>query len=288
MGSIVKFLGGLGNQMFQYAFLEALDKHTGEVNKVDLHWYDINDQHNGFELDRVFGIALDDRVASYYEIHKLGYYECKILSKLMKLFSSHIIDWQSPYESITYNSKVFGLGDNYYIGYWQSEKYFFDISEKIREKFQFQNIDDKNKSLANKLLKSKSVSVHIRRGDYVNNKLYEGICTDEYYNKAMNLAKEILGNDVEFYVFSNDVSWCKSNLTHKNCKFIDYNNGMDSYKDMYLMTRCNINIIANSSFSWWGAWLNTRSDKIVLTPSLWMNIDVDGTIDVVPDRWIRI
>ena len=139
------------------------------------------------------------------------------------------------------------------------------------------------------IIKSKQspISIHVRRDDYLSSKYvsgFGGICTIEYYNKAVERIKEEVIDPV-FYIFSDDINWCRENLKLEQGVFIDWNTGKESWQDMFLMSQCKHNIIANSSFSWWGAWLNSNSEKIVIAPRIWWNGLKD---DVVPDSWIRI
>ena len=129
----------------------------------------------------------------------------------------------------------------------------------------------------------------MRRGDYINNTLYGNICTKDYYLKAIERIKEIKEIDT-FCVFSNDIMWCKENLSsflnECNVIYVDWNHGKNSYQDIYLMSQCNNNIIANSSFSWWGAWLNQNIDKTVICPKKWNNIP--NSLFEMPDDWVKI
>ena len=141
-----------------------------------------------------------------------------------------------------------------------------------------------------KIRQHKSVSIHVRRGDYVNHPLFGGICDKAYYQRAITYIQE--KTDCDYYIiFSNDIKWCEENLSAllmgKNVVFVNWNKGKDSYQDMYLMSRCNYNIIANSSFSWWGAWLNNNPEKIVVAPKIWMKV-LDNDFDIIPTSWIRI
>lgn len=139
-----------------------------------------------------------------------------------------------------------------------------------------------------RIIETNSVSIHIRRGDYlseINQGLYGGICTEMYYAKAITYICNKI-DQPSFFVFSNEIDWVKNNVDIPNPTYIDFNNGADSWQDMFLMSQCKHNIIANSSFSWWGAWLNRNTNKIVITPSRFINLEEDS--DIIPDAWIRI
>lgn len=272
--------GGLGNQMFQYALYLAL-KDKGRDIMLDNSLYSHVEMHYGYELKRCFG--LNDPPTQGGKLHLL------FLRILLKLKPKKIL-YQ---DTLEYNENVFTTRCNYISGYWQSEKYFCQIENIIRATFEFKSIDAYNKNLAEEINSQNSVSIHLRRGDYLGNSLYSGICADEYYMKAID---EIVINvkkndDLFFYVFSDDKEYASEFINKLNypARLIDFNKGEDSYKDMYLMSQCKHNIIANSSFSWWGAWLNTYSDKIVVAPQKWFNIENENHYrDIVPDNWIKI
>ena len=180
----------------------------------------------------------------------------------------------------TYNKLVFSEGNKYYDGYWQNYKYFIEYKNEILEAFRFKMpINEQSKLLAEELKnKSNTISLHVRRGDYLKAKNYAGLCGLEYYKKAI---AHILANtqSPSFYIFSDDIEWCKENISpllgNNEYKYIDFNRGCDSPLDMMLMSLCHHNIIANSSFSWWGAFLNKHNDKIVCAPEKWTNTKVN-------------
>ena len=180
--------------------------------------------------------------------------------------------------------------DGFYDGYWQNENNFLPIRDKILEVFSFPQFNDKrNIELAELITNKRAVSCHVRRGDYLKDPLY-GVCTSEYYVKAIDEINRKVSPDL-YCVFSDDVKWCKENLGEiigkdKEIVFVDWNKGENSFRDMQLMSLCNHNIIANSSFSWWGAWLNNHDDKVVVAPNIWMNKPVVN--DPLCDSWIKI
>ncbi|MHB9140352.1 MAG: alpha-1,2-fucosyltransferase [Paludibacter sp.] len=272
--------GGLGNQMFQYALYLAL-KNKGRNVKLDTSLYSYLKMHNGYELERCFGINEQPALEN-----KLGIFKLRLLLKFKPRF--FVFNDKSHFDE-----KIFLTKCNYLTGYWQSEKYFKSIENRIREAFIFKNIDVDNKTLANEILSVNSISLHIRRGDYVGNNIYSGVCTEEYYMNAVEQMRSKIAStqDVIFYVFTDDKDFasqfiCKLNLS---AKLIDINTGMNSNKDMFLMSQCKYNIIANSSFSWWGAWLNNYPDKIVIAPQKWFGLgNEDCYKDVVPEKWIKL
>lgn len=268
---IVKFKGGLGNQMFQYAFMEAL-RHKGREVAADLQYYDLNDTDTDrpFILNQIFNNI------------SLGEWKENDRSMLQKFIEKQYCIFQP---------EVFSASDRIYLGYWQSEKYFKDISEQIQKKYLF-HVNDLRLSAFGDDLQKSTFSIHVRRGDYLINdfcsQLYGGICTMNYYQNAMNYIEEHIEKP-RFLVFTDDVKWVTEQFNSYPNVMIFNRNGFDSYEDwydMYLMTRCRGNIIANSSFSWWGAWLNSNYNKIVIAPKTWLNNY--STDDVWCDEWIQI
>lgn len=269
----------LGNQMFQYALYRKL-RHLGRKVKLDLQYYQQRPKHYGLDI---FGLQPDIATTKEISISKDEYRS--IFSRLRRKFfgkRKSIVD-EIHSNIMNFNSKVFDLKTGYLYGYWQSEKYFSDIRSTLLQEFQFPVVNDiKNKELLKTIQSSISVSIHVRRGDYIGG---FPLMSEVYYQNAMNYFMEKYGN-IFFVVFSNDVAWCKSNIKFNNGVYVDWNNGKDSWKDMYLMTQCKHNIIANSSFSWWGAWLNQNQNKVVIAPNKWFYHKV--TPDIYCENWRTI
>lgn len=275
MINVIKFQGGLGNQMFQYAMYIALRKRK----PYSLFFFDIGGStgcHNGFELPSIFPSISLSRATWYNRIR----YRMPFIFK-------HLITLKQPNSLTFYPEFLQEKNDAIYDGFWQSEQYFQDVTETIHRRFSFNEIllNNKTLELRNKLLtETESVSIHIRRGDYLS-ETFRLTCNLEYYKKAISLISKKLSNP-HFYFFSDDIAWVKENIPIPNAIFIDWNTSKDSWQDMYLMSHCKHNIVANSSFSWWGAWLNKNESKIVIAPSLWFD---DGSIqDVHPRTWVLI
>jgi hypothetical protein len=272
--------GGLGNQMFQYALYLAL-KEKGRNVKLDTSLYSHVKMHNGYELNRSFGI--NEPVFNSSKVHLF------FLRLLLKIRPKILLKKDVSH----FDEKVFATRSFYFHGYWQSEKYFKFIEDLIRDTFIFQNIDEENKMLAEEISSVNSISLHIRRGDYLENSIYSGVCTEEYYMNAVEqMLSEIASTqNLKFFVFSDDKAYATHFMSKLNfpTKLVDSNNDMDSYKDMFLMSQCKHNIIANSSFSWWGAWLNNNPNKIVIAPKKWFGSgSEDNYKDIVPETWIKI
>lgn len=288
---IVNILGGLGNQMFVYAMYIALrEAHPNEKILLCRRSYNGYPLHNGYELDRIFGVNAPE--SSILQLAKVSYpffnYKTwQIMSHFFpkrKSMTSGTTQIPFDYNEVTRNDNVF------YDGYWQNEKFFEPVREKIIETFTFSSFeDDKNKELASKLKNKRAVSCHVRRGDYLKDPVM-CVCSSDYYARSIEQIKKVADPDL-YCIFSDDISWCKDNLfgligEGKEVIFVDWNKGKESYRDIQLMSLCHYNIIANSSFSWWGAWLNNHDDKVVLVPEIWMNKPLVN--DPICDSWKRV
>lgn len=281
---IIEISGGLGNQMFQYALGQKFISMGKEV-KYDLSFYNERVQTlREFELD-IFHI--DCPVATSNELFYFG----KGFS-LASRFKQRIgWDKRNIYEEdldLGYQPQIFGLDNIYLTGYWQSEKYFENIRQRILELYTFSGkLGYENKRFLDKIENSNSVSLHVRRGDYLNEenvKIYGGICTINYYKNAIKYISDRFEKPV-FFVFTNDLEWVKNELDIPNKVIVDCNSGSLSYWDMYLMSKCKANIVANSSFSWWGAWLNQHSNRVVVSPRRWFNNHEQTS--TLCDDWVR-
>lgn len=176
-----------------------------------------------------------------------------------------------------------------YRGTWQSPLYFKGVENDVRLAFRFDvsKLNDTTKSLLDMIRTCNSVSLHIRRNDYLSDGYalgFGGICTPDYYHRATSYIQQRIVQP-RFIIFSDDIGWCQNNLDIPEAVYVDCNYGSESWQDMFLMSQCKHNIIANSSFSWWGAWLNAHPDKIVIAPDKWWHGIND---DVVPPEWIRL
>lgn len=281
---IVKFLGGLGNQMFQFAFYKALEKRN-KIVRADTTGFNSYKLRN-FELEEVFDINLNK--ASKLKIRlcnpEIRDWPTRKLRRIMGLKNAYSAE-NTPF---CYDARLFlDQGTKLYWGYWQDQSYFIDIEDQIREDFKFiKPLNSKNSALLMEIQQSNSVSIHIRRGDYLQEELLGGLCSIDYYQRAI----ELISGKIEqpsFFIFSDDINWCKENLHIKHPKtFVTGNYGEKSYIDMQLMSNCNHNIIANSSFSWWAAWLNRHPQKIVIAPKKWINNDLPNLI--VPLSWTKL
>lgn len=286
---IVRLIGGLGNQMFQYAFaLVCKELFPQEEIKIDVTAFKGYPLHEGYQIEKLFGAKLSK--ASKKEILKLNYpffhYRLWQIGKNLLPMPSNV-KWEK--KEMVYDDTVFEHNsDVYYEGYWQCEEYFSRFKSLILKSYIFPSLDKKNSRFISKYKNQEIVSLHIRRGDYLKNPLFKGLTELNYYRDAIIKIMSQANID-KFIVFSNDIEWCKKNIIpicDGKCVFVDWNKGEDSFRDMQLMSLCNHNIIANSSFSWWGAWLNQNPDKIVIAPKKWIN-RISPT-DIVPKSWLKI
>ncbi len=283
---ISKINGGLGNQMFQYAAGKALAQVKNTFLKLDVSQFD-REKLRSFDL-----LAFDTNImfATRSEIDNL--LPSHNFEKALQYFSPYNKRTYYREKSFSFNNTFLKLGKNVYLkGYFQSEKYFSSEKDIIRNEFIFKpNLISHLSSLVYQLKNFNSISIHVRRGDFSKDPEiaeYHGTLEKDYYNKAIDLLRSKLSDPV-FYFFSDDINWVKENLTYPNSVFVSDNITKNHFEDMYLMSQCRHNIIANSSFSWWGAWLNSNPDKIVIAPEKWFNEGPKDTQDIVPEEWIKI
>ncbi|MDP3946424.1 MAG: alpha-1,2-fucosyltransferase [Lutibacter sp.] len=279
--------GGLGNQMFQY----AIAKNISILNNVCFK-LDVAKMNNSYLRDyslKKFNIS--NVIASLEEVkkfHKNKYYNY-ILRELQQ---KNILLGNKYYEKLEliFDKKVLSLQSGYLEGYWQSFKYFENIRDVLLKDFTLaEEMNFENKLIYNEIISTNSISIHIRRGDYIsnskNNKIYN-VFGLEYYNKAIDfITKQI--NNPYFYVFSDDLEWASKYLNLSNVTYVGINSSKNPENDLVLMSYCKHNIIANSTFSWWAAWLNQNQNKIIIAPKKWMST-VNNLDDLYPQTWIRM
>lgn len=293
---IVKLIGGLGNQMFQYAFAKHLSVKHGVELKLDVT--SLNNKSLGGDFTiRDLGLNHFNTKPVFANDAELKVYSKSKFSKILDLiylnlpFKLNKLYVREPFFSF-YKKAMKAPEDCYIDGYWQSENYFKDIRKELLNDFALiSEVSVETKKLAEKIKSEQSVSIHVRRGDYIsiaeNQNIYS-ICNEDYYLAAMNKIAAV-NNDVIFYVFSDEPEWFKASVHSKyNVHFVTHNSGSNSYQDLYLMNLCKHNIIANSSFSWWGAWLNMNAEKIVIAPKSWFKNNSKDTRDLIPKSWIQL
>lgn len=290
---IVKLMGGLGNQMFQYAAGRALSLHHQCILKIDLNFLlDRRPREQGFVYrDYDLGIFnIDPAIANEQEIKKLiGEPGRKKTDKIIAaLLGRKHNFFKEP--SFNFYPNFFQLVMPVYLeGYWQSEKYFQRYEQQIRKDFTFRYIPSQAIQLmAEKIQRTRSVCVNVRRGDFVTNPLH-GTASIEYYRHAAKNIESRIASP-EYFVFSDDIEWCKVNLSFSApVHFISHEYAGNKFSDyLYLMTCCSHFIIPNSSFAWWAAWLNNNPDKIIIAPKKWFNKGPKDTQDLIPESWITL
>lgn len=317
---IVRIKGGIGNQLFQYAFGIKLSNFNAEI-KFDLSDYDIYTKKDKFGVKyRLDKFNTNMKIATEQEILKIKGKEKKsklnnkimynfgLLSKIYRMFywrydrimyTRRRVIIEKPYKFKTQNVK----DNKYFDGYWAKYKYFEDIRDFLLKKLKLNNEyqTNKYKELKERIANQEnSISVHLRKwgGDKAKEANHEqieldvfGVLPFDYYIKAVRYIEERINNP-NFYIFSDDIEWAKKNLKiNDNHKFINLGSEGD-YLELKLMSYCKHNIIANSTFSWWSAWLNENPDKIVIAPKRWYNnLNFQKQYEknhFIPKEWIKL
>jgi hypothetical protein len=274
-----RFLGYTGNQMFQYAIGRAIALRLGTDVAIDDRRAlakGMGSICNIFDLPHV---RPDNMPPSEHE-NKLRFLLWRYLGSSPKYIRE---------KGLGFDQGFHRWGDDVYLhGYWQSEKYFTDIEKQLRQDFAFPAPTGRNAELSDEIQSGTSISLHVRRGDYLNFSAHT-VCSQEYYQAAV---KELLGKvegDPRIYVFSDDPEWARENLKFSvSTEVVDHNSGAADFEDMRLMSLYKHNIIANSSFSWWGAWLNANKQKHVIAPKDWFGDPKMNNPDIAPQQWLRI
>lgn len=287
---ITHVIGGLGNQMFQYAAGRALSLERRQPLRLDISGYRGYKLHDGFELHGIFecpaAVATEEEVQSI-----LGWQSPAAIRRVMlRPYLAFIRKGGLVVEPhFHYWPGIKNAPDDCYLaGYWQSEKYFQEVASVIRTDFTFKSpLTGLNAVLADKINNVNAVSIHVRRGDYVSNPknvARYGSCTEDYYQAAVRYISESVKKPF-YFIFSDDISWVKDHFKiDLPCQYVDHNSGNESHNDMCLMSLCRHHIIANSTFGWWAAWLNPSPDKIVVAPKKWFihEVNID---DLYPKGW---
>ena len=281
--------------MFQYALVSAF---RAQGLRAILFISEANAHHNGYELENVF-----PAVKPYQGMSRFGTFYYTLLGRLRKnrfifrrKFPHRILFF--PFERVCpeinfkFYPSVFSkpAKKQYFSGAFQSYRYFEDYRQKLLKEFAFDTtkLSEQTKHMAIKINATNSVSIHVRRGDYMSPLWYENlgcICDIAYYQRAIAEMERHV-KEPHYFVFSDDIDYVRDNLKLPNAEYVNFNHATDSWQDMYLISQCRHHIIANSSFSWWGAWLDKSDEKVVIAPNKWWaSLDHD---DVVPPAWIRL
>ncbi len=283
---IIHVMGGLGNQLYQYAMYEKLKK-LGKDVKLDLFDYKEakGDEREWRDLELEYFPGLDYDVCQLSErtlfLDNSRNFFARVRRKLFGRKDRTIRETDS------YMPELFDMDDVYLHGFWNSEKYYADMIPELQRKIIFPpSGNEKNINCIKEMERVNSVSIHIRRSDYLQvagGKRYMGICTDEYYKGAMDYIEKHVENPV-YYIFSDDEEYAREHFSENNMNVVYWNKGKDSFYDMQLMSCCKHNICANSTFSLWGARLNTYKDKIMIRPLRHDNYD-ESSPDKIKDEW---
>lgn len=289
---VVKLQGGLGNQMFQYAFAKSVARFYKTRFLLDTDFLldrDRNTHGRGAhfvfrDLDlTIFKAQLPlakKNIEQDYLYTKKSFREVLHLTNKKKHYGEY------PF---SFNKEVYIKNSStYFFGYWQSEKYFAKIATEIREDFTLkQPVLKSSLELYNHIASKTAVCINFRRNDFLNNAL--GVTSMEYYQKAIDYITNHI-TDPYFFVFSDDITWCQQNFSiNKPFFIIDHSHKGDKFGNYFLlMQSCKHFIIPNSSFAWWAAWLCTYTGKIVIAPDVWFNHASHDTSDLTPEEWIRL
>jgi hypothetical protein len=297
---IIRMTGGLGNQMFQYAAGRAASLQNDSSLVLDTYFYGIKEGKVAHEKELALNvfpeiekqkltsinnqISIDIHAAGHSRIQR-AYNRIRRYIGLQPTYKKFEEQQLLTYEPAFHKQKANTL---YLAGDWQNELYFNSYREIIRKDFTFPTLalNSINGQLLSTITTHNAVSIHVRRGDYISSATHMPT-SEDYYKQAVAFILNKVSNPV-FFVFSDDIEWCKKNLNLPNSYFISHNTGGDSYIDMQLMSNCKHNIIANSSFSWWGAWLNNKPEKIIIAPKIWLKkLNVESS-NVIPSSWVII
>jgi hypothetical protein len=272
-------MGGLGNQMFQYAVARNLSlKHNVEL-KIDLSF--LNNRNMGSNF--------------VYRDYDLNLFNIKPDFEID--FSKRIVHSNQPHfhYSKSYIDSISNLlleGNSVLLdGYWQSPFFFSEFEEEIRKDFEFinkvENETGEIKEMLNLIESTNSVMLNVRRTDYLNTS-FHGVMGMDYLNKAKDIIEQKVENP-HYFIFSDDVNWCKENINFENMTLVDHRYKGEKFGYyLQLMSKCKHFIIPNSTFAWWAAWLNTNDSKVVIAPKQWFTDSKINTNDIIPSDWIRI
>lgn len=285
---IVNLKGGLGNQMFQYALGRTLALKNNDVLKLDTESLsqakELGNIYRPFDLE-VF--TIEKNIASPEEIALLKYPH-GVFSKLTDQFKRKVL----RQSNVVFNKKVTTLtGDQYLDGYWQSPRYFESIRPTLLADFTLREaLSSSGQARQEQIKNTNSVSIHVRRGDYIQNPRVlreNGICSVSYYTGAIALIEETQ-KEVTYFIFSDDIAWVKENLPLSNAMVVYVEDKtLTAPQELYLMSQCKHNIIANSSFSWWAAWLNQNERKVIVAPTPWFDT-VTFDKNLIPASWTQL
>jgi len=289
---ISRLVGGLGNQMFQYAAGLRLASARNTELKLDLSAFDEQTMQTprSYELG---AFAVTAELASPEEVAALVKGSGRLLGRLATRWSRDRFSSRAVERAFHFDPGVLSLSDGVVLrGYWQSERYFSDVADRVRREFCWKREPTgTNAAMIADIARCNSVSLHIRRGDYLTNpdaREMHGVCSVDYYQRAVAHIVDRV-SDPTFFLFSDEPDWVRENLELRaSVRLVDHNGPDAGSEDLRLMSRCSHHIVANSTFSWWGAWLNPNPEKIVIAPKQWFADDSIDTSDLLPASWVRL
>ncbi len=291
---VIILFNGLGNQMSQYAFY--LNKKRISESTRFLFSKKSANIHNGYELGNVFGIVYDESAINkiLYFIYRIVSYKkytyiSKPIIRILNFLGIAIVNENDDYN---FKSEYLQLskGIKFYVGGWHSEKYFIDIKDIVLNTFKFNlnNIGKENMEVLKQIKTSNSVSVHVRRGDFMDPNNYKklgAVCTLNYFMSAIEKMKSLVDSP-HFFFFTNDNAWVSKNFNGPDYTLINLNTNSDAWKDMFLISSCKHHINSNGSFSWWSAWLDVNRQPIVIVPKNF--ISGKHFEDIYPKSWTQL
>lgn len=276
---VTRFHGRTGNQMFQYAVGRALSLKLGTSLALDDRLAIARGERS---ITRIFALDVEKNPDLPPASHtaKFAHFWWRYFGNSPRYVREN---------GLSFDPTILEMKDDVYLhGYWQSEKYFSDYIKEIRSDFAFPKATGRNAELIDEIDGCTSVSLHLRRGDYVANETY-AVCNQNYYDRALKILCDSIPDEIHLYVFSDEPDWARQNLILPGSPvFVDHNGEQSDFEDMRLMSRCKHNIIANSSFSWWGAWLGNPAKRTVIAPKNWFALSKMSNPDIWAQGWTAI
>ena len=281
-------MGGLGNQMAQYAFGKMVAIFTDMPLKFDTAYFRDKNKEHEYGLDKLSIKGIE--FATFFDIIRVKSPIPKYIPQPSSYFTEKTLAYDNSIVDKV-NKMIFLKESTYFDGYWLNERYFYMIRDTLIQSFMpTAQISEANKAIMTEIANTNSITIHIRRGNYVtkpNVSDFLGACDIVYYQRAIAYIEERIENP-HYFIFSNDPAWAQENLKLKNPATLITNNANEPQEDLRLMSICKHFIIANSSFSWWSAWLSQNPDKIVVTPAPWfLNKQANEQFEI-PTGWLKI
>jgi hypothetical protein len=297
---LLRLQGGLGNQMFQYAFAKACSLRLKQPLKLDLSL--LGEKAEPTTVVRHFDLDIFQITESFALMDEIEYFNGKESPNLLERFTYKIRRIQNPNLLVVQQGNSFEQeyinkvkADSCIVGRWQSEKYFESYKGEIKEIFNPSKLTPNHYSiqLLESLDNSVKIGVQVRRGDYVTHPVYSktiGALSKAYYEEAIKYLKEKLKTELKFIFISDDIAWCKSNFKEiEGSIFVEQEKNKQGYlSDLWLLSQMNHNIISNSTFSWWGAWMGENENSMIVVPKFWTRSKELSNGDIVPSRWVTL